>query len=103
VWLTLVFFLASVVGGTTVLALYAMRTFSALRETGDRTIAALEEVAQTAAEIEGRASSLGERTAELDQSLARLRASRAQLAVLTDELRGVQGAVRFAAAARPRK
>ena len=103
VWLSLMIFLATAIGGTVVLALYALRTFRAMRDTGERTAAALESLAQSTAEIEGRAAFLAERTVELDQSLARLRASRAQLAVLTSELRGLQVAATRFAAARPRK
>ena len=93
------------VAGIAALALVVVRSREAWRDvryTGRDTVRRLDEITAKAEATADRLETAGD-TAELEESLGRLRVSLAQLAVLTDALDEVQDGVGRVAAVLPRK
>ena len=103
VWIALAFaVLASVLAA--VFAFKRMRmAWRGLRSLRQETVASLQRITQTAADVAEKATRVSDRTAELDQALARLQESRRRLGILTDELADVQASVGRITAFYPRK
>jgi 3-deoxy-D-manno-octulosonic-acid transferase len=93
------------IAGIAALALVVVRSREAWRDvryTGRDTVRRLDEITAKAEATAERLETAGD-TAELEESLGRLRVSLAQLAVLTDALDEVQDGVGRVAAVVPRK
>jgi tRNA threonylcarbamoyladenosine modification (KEOPS) complex Cgi121 subunit len=102
-WLALAFAVVVTVASLVFVTLKALEAFRAFKSLGRNVGTGLERVSATTAQIERHLELAAESGSRLEESLARLRASRSQLNVLTSALSDVRASVGRVTAVVPRK
>jgi len=102
-WLALTISLFLTVSSAIYLTQKGLEAFRAFKQLGRRAGEELDRIATASGEIERHLTLAAEGGTQLEASLARLRASRAQLSVLTSALADVRAAVGRVTAFVPRK
>jgi hypothetical protein len=102
-WLSLAFAVVLIIASSVYATLKGLEAFRAFKALGRTVGTELERVSATSAQIERHLELAAESGSNLEESLARLRASRSQLNVLTSALSDVRASVGRITAVVPRK
>jgi tRNA threonylcarbamoyladenosine modification (KEOPS) complex Cgi121 subunit len=102
-WLALAFAVVVTVGSSVYVTLKGLEAFRAFKALSRNVGIELEHVSATSAQIERHLELAADSGSRLEESLARLRASRSQLNILTSALSDVRASVDRVTAVVPRK